>query len=119
MLRLYRPEAGTIRYSGADVATLGDTGLRPFRRNPQMIFQDPLSSFNQSARIGKARALPLRLHRLCAPADIDGEAERAKCAWDFPPGSGLCCLGYRVRIAEVVRACFAEETPRHVRHAAA
>src|SRR5476649_563708 len=76
ILRLYRPQAGTIRYSGADITTLGDAGLRPFRRDLQMIFQDPLSSFNPRVRIGQALALPLRLHRLCAPTDIDGEVER-------------------------------------------
>src|ERR1017187_6281234 len=76
MLRLYRPQAGTIRYAGADITTLGDAGLRPFRRDLQMIFQDPLSSFNPRVRIGKALALPLRLHRLCAPAELDGEVER-------------------------------------------
>jgi oligopeptide/dipeptide ABC transporter ATP-binding protein len=76
MLRLYRPQAGTIRYAGADITTQGDAGLRPFRRELQMIFQDPLSSFNPRVRIGDALALPLRLHRLCAPADSDGEVAR-------------------------------------------
>ena len=76
MLRLYRPQAGTIRYAGADITTQSDAGLRPFRRELQMIFQDPLSSFNPRVRIGQALALPLRMHKLCAPADIDGKVAR-------------------------------------------
>jgi peptide/nickel transport system ATP-binding protein/oligopeptide transport system ATP-binding protein len=32
----------------------------------QMVFQDPLSSFNPRHSIGRAIAMPLRLHRLCA-----------------------------------------------------
>src|SRR5438552_3896800 len=58
LLRLYRPQAGTIRYGGADITTLGDAALRPFRRELQMIFQDPLSSFNPRVRIGQSLALP-------------------------------------------------------------
>jgi oligopeptide/dipeptide ABC transporter ATP-binding protein len=76
MLRLYQPQAGTIRYAGADITRLGDGALRPFRRDLQMIFQDPLSSFNPRVTIAKALALPLRLHRLCVRAELDGEVDR-------------------------------------------
>jgi oligopeptide/dipeptide ABC transporter ATP-binding protein len=76
MLRLYRPDSGRIIYAGADITALGEAGLRPYRRDLQMIFQDPLSSFNPRVRIGEAVALPLRLHRLCAPSDVAVEVER-------------------------------------------
>jgi len=46
MLRLYRPSEGRIRFAGTDITALGDSGMRPYRRDLQMIFQDPLSSFN-------------------------------------------------------------------------
>ena len=74
MLRLYQPQAGTIRYAGTDITRLGDGALRPFRRDLQMIFQDPLSSFNPRVTIAKALALPLRLHRLCVRAEQIGRA---------------------------------------------
>jgi oligopeptide/dipeptide ABC transporter ATP-binding protein len=76
LLRLYRPSAGRIRYAGIDITALDDTGLKPYRRDLQMIFQDPLSSFNPRTRIGDAIALPLRLHDLCAPREREREVDR-------------------------------------------
>jgi oligopeptide/dipeptide ABC transporter ATP-binding protein len=76
LLRLYRPSAGRIRYAGVDITALDDAGLRPYRRDLQMIFQDPLSSFNPRTRIGDTIALPLRLHNLCAPREREREIDR-------------------------------------------
>jgi oligopeptide/dipeptide ABC transporter ATP-binding protein len=76
MLRLYRPSAGCIRYGGIDITHLDDAALRPYRRDLQMIFQDPLSSFNPRNRIGDALALPLRLHRLCPAQERGREVDR-------------------------------------------
>jgi oligopeptide/dipeptide ABC transporter ATP-binding protein len=76
MLRLHRPACGRIVYKGTDITALGEAGLRPYRRDLQMIFQDPLSSFNPRVRIGDAVALPLRLHRLCTAAELAGEVDR-------------------------------------------
>jgi ABC-type oligopeptide transport system ATPase subunit len=76
MLRLYRPSEGRIRFAGSDITALGDSGLRPFRRDLQMIFQDPLSSFNPRTRIADAVALPLRLHRLCGRSEVEREVDR-------------------------------------------
>src|SRR5258707_15846030 len=76
MLRLYRPTDGRLRFAGTDITRLGDGALSPYRRDLQMIFQDPLASFNPRTRIGEAVALPLRLHRLCAASLIDREVDR-------------------------------------------
>ena len=69
MLRLYEPRSGRLTLRGRDITHLGEAALRPHRRAMQMVFQDPLSSFNPRHRIGEAIAVPLRLHRLCAPAE--------------------------------------------------
>jgi oligopeptide/dipeptide ABC transporter ATP-binding protein len=61
IIRLHRPTAGTLLFEGTDISGLGDAALRPFWRRMQMVFQDPLSSFNPRVRIGDALALPLRL----------------------------------------------------------
>ncbi len=61
VLRLYRPE-GRILYAGQDLAKLSERALRPFRRKLQMVFQDPLSSFNPRFKIADSIAVPLRLH---------------------------------------------------------
>ncbi|WP_369139045.1 ATP-binding cassette domain-containing protein [Modestobacter versicolor] len=46
LVRLLRPEAGTVRYRGEDVAGLRGDRLRAYRRDVQMVFQDPYSSLN-------------------------------------------------------------------------
>jgi oligopeptide transport system ATP-binding protein len=72
MLRLYEPK-GRIIYHGNDLALLKESALRPYRRDLQMVFQDPLSSFNPRFRIASSVALPLMLHQV---AKNSGEAYR-------------------------------------------
>ncbi|MEZ5843638.1 MAG: ABC transporter ATP-binding protein [Hyphomicrobiaceae bacterium] len=62
ILRLYTPSEGTLRFDGTDITRVGERALRPLRRHMQMVFQDPLSSFNPRVRIADALALPLRMH---------------------------------------------------------
>lgn len=46
VLRLIRPEEGTITYDGVDVVNAKGADLRRFRREVQMVFQDPYGSLN-------------------------------------------------------------------------
>jgi oligopeptide/dipeptide ABC transporter, ATP-binding protein, C-terminal domain len=59
MIRLEEPTAGEIRFEGEDITEYSDEELRRFRREVQMIFQDPDSSFNPRMNIGDAVAEPL------------------------------------------------------------
>jgi len=59
MIRLEEPTAGEIRFRGEDITEYSDEELRRFRREVQMIFQDPDSSFNPRMNIGNAVAEPL------------------------------------------------------------
>jgi ABC-type oligopeptide transport system ATPase subunit len=70
VLRLYRPTAGRIVIAGQDITTRGERELRPLRRDMQMVFQDPLSSFNPRRSIEEALAIPLRLHRIAPPKAV-------------------------------------------------
>ena len=62
VLRLIEPTAGVIRLGGHDITRLGRTELRPFRRQMQIIFQDPFSSLNPRMRAGDIVAEPLKVH---------------------------------------------------------
>ncbi|AKZ58262.1 hypothetical protein SAM23877_5217 [Streptomyces ambofaciens ATCC 23877] len=44
--RLLEPTAGKVEFEGKDITHLGVGGMRPLRRDVQMIFQDPYSSLN-------------------------------------------------------------------------
>ena len=71
LLGMYPPRSGHIWYEGVDVAAADALRLR--RRDLQMVFQDPLSSFNPRFRIGDSMALPLRLHGICRSKDLKAQ----------------------------------------------
>jgi len=59
MLRLEEPTDGEVVFDGEDILEYDTKALRRFRREAQMIFQDPDSSFNPRMNIGTAVAEPL------------------------------------------------------------
>jgi ABC-type glutathione transport system ATPase component len=62
---LDRPDAGSVRLDGQPLLAASGGVARHVRGRIQMVFQDPLASFNPARRIGGALALPLRLQRRC------------------------------------------------------
>jgi peptide/nickel transport system ATP-binding protein/oligopeptide transport system ATP-binding protein len=60
--RLLDPTSGTIEYQGRDIAALGRKELKPFRRDIQMIFQDPYSSLNPRKTVGSIISDPFKIH---------------------------------------------------------
>lgn len=62
MVRLLEPDAGAIRFDGAEITHLDEGAMRPLRQRIQMIFQDPMSSLNPRRTVGGIIAGPLRLH---------------------------------------------------------
>jgi oligopeptide/dipeptide ABC transporter ATP-binding protein len=62
LVRLLEPTGGTLRFHGADITQAGRKGLRPFRREVQFVFQDPVSSLNPRKRVGQIVGSPMRLH---------------------------------------------------------
>ncbi|MFG1908097.1 ABC transporter ATP-binding protein [Kribbella sp. NPDC048928] len=59
---LEKPTEGQIEYSGVDVSKLRGRELRRWRRNVQVVFQDPYSSLNPRMRVGEIVAEPLQVH---------------------------------------------------------
>lgn len=70
LLGMVVPTAGRIVYRGHDLLGGRGEGWAPHRRELQMVFQDPLSSFNPRFTIASSLTLPLKLHRLCPEAMI-------------------------------------------------
>jgi ABC-type oligopeptide transport system ATPase subunit len=81
ILHLIEPTAGEIRFNGKPV-----TDLRTFRRQAQMIFQDPYGSLNPRMTVGNILAEPLRIHRLTTgkTEEQDRVAELLKCVGLLP-----------------------------------
>ena len=64
IVRLDRPTAGQILFEGTDIATFNDIELKPYRRQIQIIFQNPFSSLNPRLTVGNMLMEPLMLHGL-------------------------------------------------------
>ncbi|MGW3735850.1 dipeptide ABC transporter ATP-binding protein [Streptomyces sp. NPDC005148] len=60
LVRLLDPTAGRLHYRGTEIGSLSDKALRPYRRELQMVFQDPVASLNPRRSIGESVADPLR-----------------------------------------------------------
>jgi oligopeptide/dipeptide ABC transporter ATP-binding protein len=61
LIRLNEPTSGTIRFRGAPLTGKKGRDLHPFRREVQMVFQDPQSSLNPRKRISQIVGAGLRL----------------------------------------------------------
>ncbi|MEX2644125.1 MAG: ATP-binding cassette domain-containing protein [Acetobacterales bacterium] len=74
ILGIDRPCGGTIAFEGSDITGLGEAAMRPYRREMQMIFQDPFASLNPRMRAGDAIAEPLLVHGEISRAEIPERA---------------------------------------------
>jgi len=69
LVRLHEPTSGSVRFDGSDITSLSRRQLRPFRRELQMIFQDPYASLNPRKRVGQILEDPFRIHGELRGAD--------------------------------------------------
>lgn len=65
---LHRPFSGQVLLDGADIHRLRGGARRVYRRQVQMIFQDPYLSLSPRLPVGRAVAEPLEIHRIGARA---------------------------------------------------
>src|SRR6266700_7143832 len=65
--------SGTVSFDGQDITNLSRRVMRPFRREIQMIFQDPYGSLNPRRRVGSIIGDPFAIHNTAS----GGERKRA------------------------------------------
>ncbi|MDN2663367.1 ABC transporter ATP-binding protein [Psychromonas sp. 14N.309.X.WAT.B.A12] len=64
---LYPPNEGKITFEGIDLTAIkSERERRPFRRQMQMVFQNPYTSMNPRMKIYDIIAEPIRFHKLAA-----------------------------------------------------
>ncbi|SEO49783.1 ABC transporter ATP-binding protein [Trujillonella endophytica] len=61
-IRLIEPDSGSVTFDGGDVLALGSAELRRWRRNAQMVFQDPFTSLDPHLVIGQTIEESLQVH---------------------------------------------------------
>jgi peptide/nickel transport system ATP-binding protein len=64
VVSLDRADAGSIRFEGVELASLGAGDLRERRRDLQLMFQDPYASLDPRMRVGSIIREPLKVHKV-------------------------------------------------------
>jgi len=73
IIRLEEPTEGEMIYKGKDIAKMNADELRIFRKDVQIIFQDPYSSLNPRMTIGNAIMEPMQVHGI-----LENDEQRKK-----------------------------------------
>ncbi len=66
VMKLIEPTGGRILFNGRDVTTIDKNQTKEYRRQVQMIFQDPYASMNPRFKIRDVLEEPLEIHRITA-----------------------------------------------------
>jgi len=75
ILQLEKPTEGEVYFGGTDLAKLGKSEIRQFRKKMQIVFQDPAAALDPRQTIGEAIGEPIRIHRI---VDDDRVEERVE-----------------------------------------
>ena len=73
IIKLEEPTEGEMIYKGRDIAKMNAKELREFRKEVQIIFQDPYSSLNPRMTIGNAIMEPMQVHGI-----LENDEQRKK-----------------------------------------
>ena len=84
IVQLTPTTSGEIIYKGKDVLKMNKNELSEFRRDVQIIFQDPYSSLNPRMTIGASIMEPMKVHRI-----LGSDKERKEKAVDILKKVGL------------------------------
>ncbi|GHV94822.1 ABC transporter ATP-binding protein [Spirochaetia bacterium] len=66
---LYQPDSGQILFEGTEISALARKKMNLYRKNIQMIFQDPYSSLNPRFTVGDIIEEPLIVHKMYTPKE--------------------------------------------------
>jgi oligopeptide/dipeptide ABC transporter ATP-binding protein len=77
LLRLLKPTGGQVLFRGEDVTALRDGGLKSFRRQAQLMFQNPYEALNPRFTIERAILEPLIIHGFGTGAEARRRVVRA------------------------------------------
>ncbi|OZH55995.1 ABC transporter ATP-binding protein [Hydrocoleum sp. CS-953] len=66
ILQLIKSTSGSVEFQDTDLTILSHSALQPYRREMQMIFQDPLACLNPMMTVNQIIADPLFIHNLAS-----------------------------------------------------
>lgn len=71
LVKIYEPTEGKIEFMGKGITKLSGSEMQDFRRNVQMIFQDPYASLNPRMTVGEIIREPMEIHNIGTPKERD------------------------------------------------
>lgn len=80
ILQIIKPTSGEVLFDGVDLCKLDEKKVRPYRKNLQMIFQDPYASLNPRMTIRELIGAPIRAFKLAASAEEFDKKIREVCS---------------------------------------
>ncbi|ADU28309.1 ABC transporter ATP-binding protein [Evansella cellulosilytica] len=69
ILRLLDPTEGNIIFEGDDISKLSNRKMRPYRKDMQMVFQDPFASLNPRMSVGEIIEEPMIVQKILNSAE--------------------------------------------------
>ncbi|WP_096186107.1 ABC transporter ATP-binding protein [Evansella halocellulosilytica] len=69
ILRLLDPTEGQILFDGEDISNIGNRKMRPYRKDMQMVFQDPFASLNPRMSVGEIIEEPMLVQKTLTKKD--------------------------------------------------
>jgi peptide/nickel transport system ATP-binding protein len=63
VMKLLDATAGSVTFEGTDITKLSQRKMRPYRRQMQMVFQDPYASLNPRQTVGQIIGAPFSIHK--------------------------------------------------------
>ncbi len=116
LVRLVEPTSGEIYLDGIDISHLEGRELKEFRKNVQMVFQDPYESLNPRFNIYDTIAEPLIVQRIGSPEEQEETVYKALETVELRPAEDFVFRfphelsgGQRQRVA-IARALVIEPT---------
>ena len=70
ILKIHEFEKGEILFKGKDISKIKERELLEFRKNVQIIFQDPYASLNPLQNIFQIISEPIKFHRICLKNEV-------------------------------------------------
>jgi oligopeptide/dipeptide ABC transporter ATP-binding protein len=88
VVRLTRPDSGSVSMDAADVLTARGAALTEYRKSVQIVFQDPDSTLDPRMRVASAIGEALRAHRIVPRGDVSDRVAALLVAVGLEPEHG-------------------------------
>ncbi len=75
LLKFIPTDSGSVFYEGIDLLQIPESKFRPYRRQFQMIFQNPAQALNPRQKVGACLAEPLKVHTNLSKVEIQAHVQ--------------------------------------------